>query len=79
MLTKCQVTDYYCCGASLAVSNIIDFFVNLYEVDMDPKSKTSVVVPQQADQNNLSDSLVPPDESDDHVTNKSHTSPLIQK
>ena len=52
---KCQVTDYYCRGASLAASNIIDFFVNLYEVNMDPKSKTSGVVPQQADQNDLSD------------------------
>jgi len=57
MLVKCQVTDYCCRGDSLAKSNVIDFFTNSYEIDMDSKSRrTANVVLQQTEQaDDLSD------------------------
>ena len=38
--TKCQVTDYCLRGAGLAESNVIDFFINSYEINIDNKSTT---------------------------------------
>ena len=53
--TKCQATDYELRGKDLADLNVIDFFVNSYEVEMDPKSKpTNVRDHGEADLSDLS-------------------------
>ena len=38
-MTKSQIVDYSQCGEALADCNIIDYFVNTYEIDMDSKGE----------------------------------------
>ena len=40
LFTQCQVTDYRLCGEALADWNIIEYFINSYEANIDLKSKT---------------------------------------
>lgn len=39
IFAKCQVTDYHSCGDALSAYNLLDFFVDTYEADIEPRDR----------------------------------------